>query len=58
MDEVRLLHIEAAKARAAAAHASSAWARSSLEQLAEGYEGEARRLNLLELQPAQPLIRS
>ena len=56
MDDVRLLHMEAEKARAAAAHASSAWARSSLNRLAEDYEGEARRLNLLEL--TQPPLRS
>lgn len=48
MDESRLLHLNAARARHGAATARDEWTSVQLTQLADQYEREARRLNLAE----------
>ena len=50
MDEVRFFHHQAEKCRNAAAEALNEHARRGLQQLANHYEREARRLNLAEIQ--------
>lgn len=49
MDDVRFLHKQAEKCRAAAVAAQNEHARRGLQQLASHYEREARRLNLNEI---------
>ena len=49
MEEIRRLHRQAEKCRAAALAARGEPARRGLEQLAERHECEARRLNLAEI---------
>lgn len=49
MDESRLLHLSAARARQGAISARDEWTSMQLTQLANNYEREARRLNLMEL---------
>lgn len=49
MDEIRFLHQQAEECRRAARDMSRTLERRGLEQLADHYEREARRLNLAEL---------
>jgi hypothetical protein len=49
MDEIRFLHRQAEECRRAAREKAPALERRGLEQLADHYEREARRLNLAEL---------
>ena len=49
MDESRLLHLNAARARHGAATARDEWTSVQLTQLADHYDRQARRLNLAEL---------
>ena len=49
MDEIRFFHQQAERCRAAALTAADDGHRDGLEQLAERYDVEARRLNLAEI---------
>ncbi|HMC93004.1 MAG TPA: hypothetical protein VKI45_11135 [Allosphingosinicella sp.] len=49
MDEIRFLHRQAEDCRRAARDVAQPLERRGLEQLADHYEREARRLNLAEL---------
>ena len=49
MDEIRFLHRQADECRRAARAMAHTFERRGLEQLADHYEREARRLNLAEL---------
>ena len=49
MDEIRFFHQQAERCRAAALEAPDEGRRHGLEQLADRYDGEARRLNLAEI---------
>lgn len=49
MEEIRFLHRQADECRRAARERPHTFERRGLEQLAEHYEREARRLNLEEL---------
>ncbi len=53
MDESRLLHLNAERARRGAAEARDEWTSMQLRKLAEHYDREAQRLNLAEF--AAPL---
>lgn len=54
VDEIRYLHLEAERARAEAGWAMDDKRRAALLQLADHYDREARRLNLIEA--ASPVL--
>lgn len=55
VEEIRILHLEAAKARASAVSADDDRISADLHRLAADYDREARRLNLVLLTVDRPV---